>query len=197
MNWGLFFLFCLSILIIKAMGGNSLMIQYRNVVQDELCLELFQNFIRHQVVTKCWRKEKGKWVIKDAPFIDDWTEADYQVLISCLKNTLKSGGFVYAAFDKHKVKGFVSVESVLFGGEQKYLDLTSIHVSEDMRGLGIGKKLFLLAKKWAKDHGAAKLYISAHSSVESQNFYKKMGCVEAELYNQQHVQAEPGLSTLF
>ncbi len=45
------------------------MIQYRNVVQDELCLELFQNFIRHQVVTKCWRKEKGKWVIKDAPFI--------------------------------------------------------------------------------------------------------------------------------
>ena len=167
------------------------MIQYRNVTQDELCLELFQNFIRHQVVTKCWRKEKGKWMIKDAPFIDDWTEADYQVLISCLKNTLKSGGFVYAAFDKHKIKGFVSVESVLFGGEQKYLDLTSIHVSEDMRGLGIGKKLFLSAKKWAKDHGAAKLYISAHSAAEVMAAYWALGCVEAEEPDPRHMAEEP------
>ncbi|MCI8269271.1 MAG: GNAT family N-acetyltransferase [Lachnospiraceae bacterium] len=167
------------------------MMQYRNITQNELCPELFRHFIRHQVVTKCWRKENGRWTIKDAPFIDDWTEKDYQILTSCLKNTLESGGLVYAAFNGHMLKGFVSVESALFGGEQKYLDLTSIHVSEDMRGLGIGKNLFLSAKKWAKEHGAAKLYISAHSSVETQAFYRKMGCVEARAYNQQHVQAEP------
>lgn len=167
------------------------MIQYRNLNPDELCPELFKHFNRHQVVTKCWRREKEKWVIKNAPFVDDWTEKDYQFLTSCLKNTLASGGFVHAAFDNQMLKGFVSVESALFGGEQKYLDLTSIHVSEDMRGLGIGKELFLAAKKWAKEHGAAKLYISAHSSVESQAFYRKMGCVEAVVYNLQHVEAEP------
>ena len=71
------------------------------------------------------------------------------------------------------LKGFVSVEASLFGGSQKYLDLTSIHVSEDMRGTGIGRELFLSAKKWAKGKGAAKLYISAHSSVETQAFYRK------------------------
>lgn len=38
------------------------------------------------------------WVIKDAPFIDDWSERDYQTLIACLKHTVEAGGFVYAAF---------------------------------------------------------------------------------------------------
>lgn len=167
------------------------MIQYRNLSQNELCRELFKDFIRHQVVTKCRRKENNEWVIKDAPFIDDWTEDDYKILVSCLKNTLATGGFVYAAFYNNALKGFVSVESDLFGGEQKYLDLTSIHVSEDMRGHGIGAALFLAAKNWAKENGAKKLYISSHSAVETQAFYKKMGCVEAQVYQRKHVEAEP------
>ena len=167
------------------------MIQYRELCEDEICQELFGKFIRHQKVTKCWRKEEGKWVIKDDPFVDDWTEAEYQILIDCLKHTIRSGGFVYAAFYRGCLKGFVSVEAEVFGGEQKYLDLSSIHVSEDMRGQGIGKSLFLAAKKWAKEKGANKLYISAHSAVESQAFYKAMECVEAQVYNQKHVEQEP------
>lgn len=167
------------------------MIQYRVLQKEELCQELFRDFIRHQEVTKCWRYEKDQWIIKEEPFIDDWTEADYQILISCLKNTVDTDGFVYGAFENDKLKGFVSVEALLFGGEQKYLDLTSIHVSEDMRGKGIGRALFLVAKKWAKEKGAKKLYISAHSAVESQAFYKAMGCVEAAVYHPRHVEEEP------
>lgn len=167
------------------------MIQYQVLQKEELCQELFRDFIRHQEVTKCWRYEKNQWIIKEEPFIDDWTEADYQILISCLKNTVDTGGFVYGAFENDKLKGFVSVEALLFGGEQKYLDLTSIHVSEDMRGKGIGRALFLVAKKWAKEKGAKKLYISAHSAVESQAFYKAMGCVEAAVYHPRHVEEEP------
>ncbi len=167
------------------------MVQYRALSSGEICRELFQGFIRHQVVTKCWRRENGKWVVRDDPFIDDWTEADYKTLISCLKNTVETGGVVYAAFLDGVLKGFASVESTLFGDEQKYLDLTSIHVSEDARGHGIGAALFSMAKKWAKENGAEKLYISAHSAVESQAFYQKMGCVEAAVYNQAHVDAEP------
>ena len=167
------------------------MIQYRTLQANELCRDLYKDFIRHQNVTNCWRRENGEWVIKEDPFIDDWTEDDYQTLISCLKNTIATGGFVYGAFDEERLKGFVSVEAGLFGGEQKYLDLSSIHVSEDMRAKGIGRSLFLAAKEWARNNGAGKLYISAHSAVESQAFYKKMGCVEAEVYNQEHVEKEP------
>lgn len=83
------------------------------------------------------------------------------------------------------------MENELFGGCHNYLDLSSIHVSEDMRNQGIGAALFNEAKKWAKEHGASKLYISAHSAIESQAFYKKMGCIEVEQYNQDHVDKEP------
>lgn len=167
------------------------MIEYRNLAEDEICRELFGEFIRRQVVTKCWRRENGAWVIKDAPFIDDWSEADYQTLAVCLKHTIRTGGFVYGDFCEGHLKGFVSVEPGLFGGEQGYLDLSCIHVSEDMRGWGMGKSLFLAAKEWAREKGARKLYISSHSAVESQAFYKAMGCVEAEVYHQKHVEDEP------
>ncbi len=172
-------------------GCKDGMIKYRQLSEDAICRELFSAFIRHQNVTKCWRKENGEWLIKDAPFVDDWSEEDYQTLISCLQHTVVTGGFVYGAFYGGALKGFVSVESGLFGGVHKYLDLSSIHVSEDMRGSGIGKALFSAAVKWARDRGAAKLYISAHSAVESQAFYKTLGCVEARMYHKKHVEEEP------
>lgn len=167
------------------------MIQYKNLSEHEIHRELFCHFIRCQQVTKCWRKEKGEWVIREAPCVDDWTEEDYQTLVRCLKDTAVNGGFVHAAFCDGLLKGFVAVLPGFLGGEQKYLDLASIHVSRDMRGQGIGKVLFQKAKDWAGKKGAKKLYISAHSCVESQAFYKKMGCVEAQVYDRRHVEEEP------
>ena len=167
------------------------MIHYRALSEQELCRELFQDFIRHQTVTKCWRKENSGWVIKGAPFIDDWTESDYDFLISCLKNTVSSGGFVYAAFSGRSLKGFASVEAGLFGSRHQYLDLTSLHVSEDLRGSGIGTALFCAAKEWAKKHGAEKLYMYVHSAVESQALYQRMGCVDTKEIQNEHTDAEP------
>ena len=138
-------------------------VKYRDLAVGELNRELFGSFIRHQIVTKCWRREHGEWLIKDDPFVDDWSEKDYQILTACLKNTVTTGGFVQGAFVNGLLKGFVSVEPVLFGGEQKYLDLSSIHVSEDLRGAGIGTALFSAAKAWARANGAGKLYISVFS----------------------------------
>ena len=162
---------------------------YRKPEIHEIDRSLFRGFIRRQVVTDCLRREGDKWVIKSDPFIDDWSEEDYAFLVTCLKNTLSSGGFVYGAFEQNVLKGFVSVEPKLMAGG--YLDLSSIHVSEDMRGQGIGKALFRAAADWAKAHGAKRLYISSHSAAESQAFYKAMGCVDAEICNKEHSEAEP------
>lgn len=166
-------------------------IEYRRLEKEEICRELFGQFIRRQEVTKCWRREEGKWVVRDAPFIDDWSEEDYQLLVKCLKNTAKTGGAVWGAFCGGVLKGFASVESEPFGSRGQYLDLTSLHVSGDMRGEGIGRALFLKAGQWAKEQGAEKLYISGHSAVETQAFYRAMGCAEAEEYCRKHVEAEP------
>ena len=66
-------------------------IEYRALEAREINRELFDAFIRRQVVTKCWRREGGKWVIRDDPFIDDWTPQDYETLIAGLKETLLAG----------------------------------------------------------------------------------------------------------
>lgn len=64
---------------------NDILLKYRMLNAEEVNREIFKDFIRYQNVTKCWRKENGKWIIKDAPFVDDWTENDYEKLIFCLK----------------------------------------------------------------------------------------------------------------
>lgn len=167
------------------------MVNYRELYETEIAEEIFSHFIRRQAVTDVWRRENGKWIIKSEPFIEDWSAEDYRFLVKCLRHTASSGGLVYGAFANGFLKGFVSVEAELFGGENGYLDLSSIHVSADMRGCGIGRVLFSTACEWAKSHGAHKLYISSHSAVETQSFYKSMGCTEAVLYNKEHVEKEP------
>ncbi len=171
--------------------GYRGMIEYRVLQEQEIERGLFHSFIRRQVVDQCLRRENDSWVVRSDPFIDDWSEEDYQILIDCLRNTVHTGGFVYGAFLDDKLKGFVSVENGFFGGENRYYDLSAIHVSEDMRREGIGKALFFAAADWAGKQGAKKLYISAHSAIESQAFYCAMGCVEAQEYHQKHVEAEP------
>ncbi len=55
----------------------------------------------------------------------------------------------------------------------------------------MGRRLFAMACAWAKAHGAKKLYISAHSAVETQAFYRAVGCVDALEPNCAHVEREP------
>ena len=51
--------------------------------------------------------------------------------------------------------------------------------------------IFYKACEEAKRLGADKLYISAHSSKESQAAYKAIGCVHAEEINQKLAEEEP------
>ena len=164
---------------------------YKELTIDDMDISMFEYFDRTQNVTKCWRKINGKWVIKDIAFVDNWSNEEYREGVDYLKNLLKLEGYVVGAFFDGKLKGFASVEPVIFGTTAKYMDLSNIHISQDMRRQGIGKELFVLAKRWAKERGAEKLYISAHSAVESQAFYKSMGCVEAVEYNKELAEKEP------
>lgn len=168
------------------------MTNIRVLQADEIDRALFGAFIRRQVVDECVRREGDEWVVRSDPFIDDWSEEDYAVLVACLRNTILTGGLVLGAFlPSGELKGFASVEGELFGGQNAYLDLTSLHVSQDMRRSGLGKKLFSLAAQWAREQGARKLYISSHSAIETQRFYQALGCVDAAQVNLAHVEAEP------
>ena len=56
---------------------------------------------------------------------------------------------------------------------------------------GLALHCFEQRKNGQRHMEQKKLYISAHSAVESQAFYHKMGCAEAAVYNQSHVETEP------
>lgn len=165
--------------------------EIRTLNSEEMNRALFKQFERHQVVNLCKRKINGEWKIVSDPFVDQWSEEEYEYLVCCLRNTIETGGVVFGAFEGGYLKGFSSVEASFMGSKKEYLDLTSIHVSEDRRGHGLGKSLFNNAAEWAKEKGAKKLYISAHSAIESQAFYEAMGCQEAEEYSEYHVEQEP------
>lgn len=166
-------------------------ISYRELKKTEIDETLFASFNRYQDVKKCWRKENGEWVLKDIAFTEQWDSDEYKCLVKCLQNTVETGGAVFGAFSNNLLVGFTSVESEFFGSRKEYVELKNIHTSYENRGTGIGKHLFYLACKKAKEIGAEKLYISAHSSQESQAFYKAMGCIEAAEYNEKSVAAEP------
>ena len=129
---------------------------YRTLCEEEIALPLFSDFSRRQVVNFCLRRTDGVWREEAAPFVDDWSLEDYRFLAACLRRTIQKGGVVYGAFADGALKGFVSVEAEPLGKMGNYRDLTSIHVSEEARRKGIGKKLFLLAKAWAAKQGAEK-----------------------------------------
>ncbi len=165
--------------------------EYKNLQADDISLALFAHFDRRQQVTLCWRRQNGAWVIREDPFLDDWSAADRNALIGALRETLRGGGWVLGAFADQKLQGFAAVKAPLFGQNGEYMDLSELHVSANARSQGIGRALFERAKRWAGEHGAAKLYISAHSAVESQAFYRAMGCADAQEPDPQHVRMEP------
>ena len=165
--------------------------KYYVLTQKDINLELFSNFDRYQEVTKCWRKENNKWILKDISFTEQWDQDNYKSLVKEFINTIENGGTVFGVFKDDVLIGFASLENDFFGSNKQYLQLSAMHVSYNYRGKGIGKELFDLISKKAKEMGAKKLYISSHSSKETVAFYKSMGCKEAVEYNKELVEKEP------
>ena len=164
---------------------------YKRLNIDELRVDLFGKFNRYQEVKKCWRKEANTWILKDVSFVEQWGAVEKEILVKCLCNTVSTGGTVFGAFIDTVLIGFASIENDFFGTCDEYLQLSSIHTTYEYRGAGVGTELFHRICHKAVEMGAKKIYISAHSSVESQAFYKGLGCVEAVEINKQIADKEP------
>lgn len=81
----------------------------QSLTVSQITPALFVGFVRRQQVKRCWRKESGRWVLKDIAFLDDWSPADYTHLLQKLRAILLSGGAVLAAFDGEILAGFAAV----------------------------------------------------------------------------------------
>ncbi|MCL2634112.1 MAG: GNAT family N-acetyltransferase [Oscillospiraceae bacterium] len=153
--------------------------------------EIFSDFNRYQEVKRCWRKENGEWLLKDIAFTNQWNDEQKAERVVGLLRCIQQGGVVIGAFVDNTLIGFSSVLNHLFGSNDEYIQLEMLHVSYEFRGNGIGKALFHEICGYAKELGAKKLYISAHSAEETQAFYKSVGCVETTELNQKLFEEEP------
>jgi len=166
-------------------------IAIKKLTPQDCTLEAFSKFNRYQQVKRCWRKEDGKWRLADIPFTEDWNDAKKAVVIDSLRRGVQQGGVLIAALSSDDIIGFSSISNQLFGARLEYIQLEMLHVSYEFRNRGIGKDLFRAICSAARELSVKKLYISAHSSEDSQAFYKSIGCVEAVELNQKLFEAEP------
>jgi predicted N-acetyltransferase YhbS len=166
-------------------------IQYKVLPLNYLTDGFLQTFKRYQETKRVWYKDQLEFRLKDDYFIDDWSEEKKVLVIQELRQCIKNGGVVIGAYDDHELVGFANVEGKRFGSKQEYVELPYIHVSSGRRGFGIGSNLFKFGCVEARKFGAAKLYIAAHPSIESQAFYKEMKCVPAAEINTDIYNREP------
>ena len=134
--------------------------KYAELNTENFNIASLDGFKRHQEVYECWRKEK-------------------------IITVTDCGGMACGAFCGEEVVGFALLPKGKFGSRNQYIDLAEFYVSAPYRGRGIGKKLFEQICGYAKNSGAEKIYISAHSAKESIAAYKSFGCVLAKEINEE------------
>lgn len=149
------------------------------------------NFILKQRVEKCWRKINGEYKLLPVCYTEEWNLSECQQMAQKIISEINFGSTAIAAVLNNEVVGFALLGHSLFGNEKQYVDLSEFYVTETFRRCGIGQMLFEQICFEAKQFGAKKLYISAHSAEESIAAYKKYGCVLAAEPDRVHMQKEP------
>lgn len=152
-------------------------ITFRNLKYEES--ERIKDINASQYIKNAWREVDGKRELVKIDYHDpDWPNG-YENHLSNLKETLKGGGSAIGAFDTEgKLVGFTTINREFFGVDYKYVLLDQLFITLEKRNHGVGKKLFVLAAKTAKEWGADKLYICAGSAEDTIAFYMKIGCAD-------------------
>jgi GNAT superfamily N-acetyltransferase len=135
--------------------------RHMEIIVERLTEENFNthsldNFIRHQVVTECWRKVDGNWILLPISFVEEWSLDKCREEASAMENNLYGDMIDYGAFEKTDLIGYITVGTEKLGTDRQYLQLVSFQVSEPFRGMGVGRMLFEKAVTIARGYGAKK-----------------------------------------
>ncbi len=155
------------------------MITLHKLTKDDIKTTLLDTFDRYQETTQVYYMNDGELAIKDLFFIESWDVPKRRKIANYLQECLAQNGVVLVLKKEDEVVAFGNLERPLYEGV--YIHLPYIHVSRDFRHQGLGKRLFDALCEEAIQLGGTKLYISTHPSVESQRFYRSVGCVLANI----------------
>ena len=165
--------------------------QFRRLDNNNFTGNSLDDFVRHQTVTECWRKIDNEWKLVPNVFEENWSQEKCREIAEEVVHNISLDQTGFGAFDGERLIGFATVSHRIFGVTAKYVQLVCFQVSEEYRRQGIGRKLFSMVCEEARQLCADKLYISAHSSKESQAAYRALGCTPAEEINEELAAEEP------
>ena len=165
--------------------------QYKRLDNHNFTGHSLDDFVRRQTVTECWRKIDNDWKLVPNVYEENWSQAQCRKMAEEVIHYINLDQTGFGAFDGERIIGFATVSHRIFGVTARYVQLVCLQISEDYRRQGIGRRLFSLACEEARQLGADKLYISTHSSKESQTAYRALGCSFAEEINEELAAAEP------
>lgn len=163
----------------------------RTLAPEEITYARFAGFDRSQHITGYCHIINGEWQTLPQERDEGWTDAYLRHVVDDMRAIAAAGGTVPAALDGDRIAGFTAVCAAPLGSRAQYRQLVKLYVDANYRGSGLGKTLFAEACRIAREMGAEKLYISAHSSIETIAWYRCMGCTEAAEYDAALAALEP------
>ena len=166
-------------------------IAYGKITAENFFPTSLDSFVRRQEVHECWRKVDGQWTLLPIAYVEDWGLEECRSFAQAVLRGIRTGGTAFGAWAAGQTVGFAFLAGARSGSAGQYIDLAEFYVSAPYQRRGIGRELFRLACRSARERGASKLYISAHSARESIAAYRKYGCVEAEEINLLLAEKEP------
>jgi predicted N-acetyltransferase YhbS len=154
---------------------RSSVIAGRELLREEI--EQVWNIDRSEVIENIYLFENGTLVPRPQHYdVSGWPPGEAEKYTPILLDCFDRGGWFYGAFDHAKLIGTVVLESKRIGKHKDQLQLKFLHVSSSYRNRGLGTHLFELARATAFERGARRLYISATPSMNTVNFYLRLGC---------------------
>ena len=165
--------------------------QYKRLDNNNFTGHSLDDFVRHQAVTECLRKTDNGWELVPIVFEENWSQEQCRKIAEDVVHHISLDQTGFGAFDGERIIGFAIVSHRIFGAAARYVQLVCFQISEEYRRQGIGRKLFSMACEEARQLSADKLYISAHSSKESQAAYRALCCTPAKEINEELAAAEP------
>ena len=135
---------------------------------------------RSELIDGVYHLKEGALVLEEAAIeLSGWPaeeiDRDTAILLDCFDH----GGFLMGAFDDARLVGACVLDCRFIGSSKNQLQLKFLHISQALRGQGLGRTLFDMAALQATSLGASKLYISATPSENTILFYLSLGCVLA------------------
>jgi len=147
---------------------------------------------RREVIENIYYLIDGKLVLKPEQYdMSGWPPGEPEHYTPILLDCFDHGGYFWGTFSGELLVGVVVLESRFIGSVKDTLQVKFLHVSNNYREQGLGKKLFLLTVEKAIELEAKRLYISATPSENTINFYLNQGCTLASEINQELFELEP------